>query len=427
MDKQNTLKGKVCFEGVGLHSGLAAKVEVLPLPADSGIIFERKDITSAPFKASVNAVLKSEKFLRRTCIGTDTVYIQTVEHLMAALYLAGIDNAKVDVWGEEIPGMDGSAKEFFDEFHKAGILEQDAPRKYICIKEPLFIEAGSRTITALPADELRISYTLQYDNPVIGTSCFTSAIGRGRGKAALEKIYEARTFCLEEEAKKLLEMGMGKGSNYANTLVVSQTEVVKNKLRCLDEFAKHKVLDLIGDLYLAGSVKANMIAVKSGHTATIQLLEKIMKTQSSIGEGGTLMIEDIMNILPHRFPFLLVDRITHLEKGKKATGIKSVTMNEHFFQGHFPSRPVMPGVLIIEAMAQVAGVAMLSCDEHKGKLAFFMAINNAKFRKPVVPGDQLRFEIEVVKARSKTGIVEAKAFVADDLVAEGELMFAFVD
>jgi len=427
MDKQNTLKSKVSFEGVGLHSGFPVKVEVSPLPADSGIVFERKDIASEPFKACVNAVLKSEKFLRRTCIGTEAVYIQTVEHIMAALYLAGIDNAKIDVWGEEIPGMDGSANEFFESFNKAGIVDQDAPRKYICIKEPLHIETGSRSITALPADELRISYTLQYDNPVIGTSCFASAINRGLDKAPLEKIYEARTFCLADEAKNLLGLGMGKGSNYTNTLVVSQTEVVKNKLRCQNEFAKHKVLDLIGDLYLAGPLKASIIAVKSGHTATIQLLEKITKAQNLTGEGGALRIEDIMKILPHRFPFLLVDRIIYLEKGKKATGIKSVTMNEHFFQGHFPGRPVMPGVLIVEAMAQVAGVTMLSCDEHKGKLAFFMAINNAKFRKPVVPGDQLRFEVEVVKARSKTGIVAAKAFVAEDLVAEGELMFAFVD
>jgi len=427
MDKQSTLKSKVCFEGIGLHSGSSVKVEVSPLPVGCGIIFERKDITSEPFKACVNAVLKSEKFLRRTCIGTEAVYIQTVEHLMAALYLAGIDNAKVDVWGEEIPGMDGSAKEFFDGFNKAGVIDQEAPRKYICIKEPLSVEMGSRSITALPADELKISYTLQYDNPVIGTSYFASTIGRGQEKAALEKIYEARTFCLADEAKNLLGLGMGKGSNYTNTLVVSQSEVVKNKLRCQNEFAKHKVLDLIGDLYLAGPVKASIIAVKSGHTATIQLLGNIMDQQNTIGEGGVLEIVDIMKILPHRYPFLLVDRIIHLEKGKKAVGIKSVTMNEHFFQGHFPGRPVMPGVLIVEAMAQVAGVTMLSCDEHRGKLAFFMAINNAKFRKPVVPGDQLRFEIEVIKARSKTGIVAAKAFVADGLVAESELMFAFVD
>jgi len=427
MDKQNTLGSKVSFEGVGLHSGTSAKVEVSSLPVNSGIVFERKDIASAPFKASLGAVLKSEKFLRRTCIGTEAAYIQTVEHLMAALYLSGIDNAKVDVWGEEIPGMDGSAKKFFDDFVAAGIVEQDAPRKYIYVKEPLFIETGTRFIMALPSDSLRISYTLQYDNPIIGTSCFTAAVNRGASNASLDKIYEARTFCLEEEAKRLLESGMGKGSNYDNTLVVSNSGVVKNKLRCDNEFAKHKVLDLIGDLYLAGSVKASIIAVKSGHTATIQLLGKIMSTQETVPEGKVLQVEDIMKILPHRHPFLLVDRITHLEKGKKATGIKGVTMNEHFFQGHFPGRPVMPGVLIVEAMAQVAGVVMLSCDEHRGKLAFFMAINNAKFRKPVVPGDQLRFEVEVIKARSKTGIVAGKAFVADDVVAEGELMFAFVE
>ena len=428
MANQCTIKEKVSFAGIGLHTGTQARVEVSPLGVDSGIVFERKDIPSAAFKASPDKVLDPVRFPRRTCVGSDTAPIQTIEHLMAALHLLGIDNVKVDIWGEEIPGLDGSAKLFADAFLKVGKLQQDAARKYIVVQRPIVIDDGSSSISAQPLDGLCVGYNLKYDNPVIGERYLEVMVDGDASRAATERIYEARTFCLEEEAKKLLAAGLGKGSNYNNTLVVSQMGVVNNSLRFDDEFARHKVMDLIGDLYLAGPIKAKIVAVKSGHAATIKLLEKIMQEQTSVSEGANkiMYVEDIMKIVPHRFPFLLVDRVIELEKGKRAVGIKNVTMNEHFFQGHFPSRPVMPGVLIIEALAQVACVTMFSCEEHRGKLAFFMAINNAKFRKPVVPGDQLRLEVEVGKVRSKTGMVNARALVDGAVVAEGELMFAFV-
>ncbi len=427
MPKQHTIADKVVLEGVGLHTGSKTKVEISPLEADRGVVFERKDVVSAPFRASLTTVLDPQKFRRRTCLGTPEVPIQTVEHLMAALHLLGIDNVKVDVWGEELPGLDGSAKAFAEAFLRVGKVEQAAERKYVTLKEPIFINDGMATIAAFPSDELRITYSLKYDNPVIGTGCLEVVVNGDSDIAARDRLYEARTFCLEEEAKNLLSLGLGKGSNYENTLVVSQNGIMNNRLRFPDEFVRHKMMDLIGDLYLAGPVKARVIAAKSGHTATIKLLEKLTAKANGTVPEGILSVEEIMKIIPHRFPFLLIDRIVELDKGKRAVGVKSVTMNEHFFQGHFPGRPVMPGVLIIEAMAQTAAVAVLSCEEHRGKLAFFMAVNNAKFRKPVVPGDQLRFEVEVVKTRSKTGIFNAKAYVAEALVAEGELMFAFVD
>ncbi|UCC94936.1 MAG: 3-hydroxyacyl-ACP dehydratase FabZ, partial [Candidatus Omnitrophota bacterium] len=228
------------------------------------------------------------------------------------------------------------------------------------------------------------------------------------------------------------------GSNYENTLVVSDEKIIKNKLRFPDEFIKHKVLDLVGDLYLVGSMKAHVIAVRSGHHLNIKLLGRLRRYKEKIASGGVgsktfyvpegkeLTSEEIMKILPHRYPFLLVDRIMNLEKGKRATGIKNVSINEHFFQGHFPARPVMPGVLLIEAMAQVGGVLMLACEEHKGKLAFFMAANNVKFRKTVEPGDQLVIEVVAGKVKSKTGVVYAKTSVDNKLVAEAELMFSLV-
>ncbi|MBU2043966.1 MAG: UDP-3-O-acyl-N-acetylglucosamine deacetylase [Candidatus Omnitrophica bacterium] len=436
MDNQRTLSGKVALEGIGLHTGIKAKLEMLPAPPDSGITFLRQDIDStALIKVSPYSVLNPDKFPRRTSVGTTSVYVHTVEHLMAAFHLLGIDNVQVNIWGEEVPGLDGSAKDFIEALQKVGLNQQDALRDRLLVKEPLWVEEGSSSIVVLPYNSCRISYVLSYDNPLIGSG-YVDIVLNGELK---NDLYTARTFCLENEVKSLLDMGLGKGANHKNTLVVSEKGVVDNKTRIPDEFAKHKILDLIGDLYLAGPIQGHIIAIRGGHSLNIKLIDKLRryreKTKSAgvssqtayVPKGTELNIEEIMKILPHRYPFLLVDRITYLDKGKKAVGIKSVTMNEYFFQGHFPGRPVMPGVLIVEAMAQVGGVLMLACPEHSGKLAYFMAANHIKFRKTVVPGDQLVIEVTVGKVRSKTGLVYTKAFVDNKVVAEAELMFALVE
>lgn len=436
MDKQCTIKSKVKFEGIGLHTGLESKIEILPAPANMGILFMRKDKPDLSIiKADVYSLSGADKFPRRTSVGANGVYVQTIEHLMAAFHLLGIDNVQINIWGEEIPGLDGSSKSFVEEIKKAGIQEQESRRNFLSIKEPLWVEQGDASIIILPYPQLRISYSLKYDNPFIGMDYLDIIVN----EQLESNIYESRTFCLEEEVKSLLDMGLGKGSNYYNTLVVSSDGILENKLRFPDEFVKHKVLDLIGDLYLVGPFKGHIIAIKSGHSLNISLLERLRrykeKTKTAgvasqlqyIPQGSELNTEEIMKILPHRYPFLLVDRIVNLEKGKKATGIKSVSMNEHFFQGHFPGKPVMPGVLIVEAMAQVGGVLMLACSEHRGKLAYFLAANNIKFRKTVEPGDQLIIEVTAGKIKSKTGTVYGKAYVKDKLVAESELMFALVE
>lgn len=436
IDRQRTINEKVLFEGTGLHTGVKTKVELLPAPANSGIIFLRKDIpASSLIKADLYSVISPEVFPRRTSVGTDGVYVHTIEHLMAALHILRVDNIQINIWGEEVPGMDGSAKVFVEEIKKAGLKEQDIYRNYLVVKEPVWVEDKSSSIVILPHPSLRISYALKYDNPLIGSS-YVDLVLNGE---VSDNLYEARTFCLEEEVKPLLDMGLGKGSNYENTLVVSQKGIIKNKLRFTDEFAKHKILDLIGDLYLVGPLKGCVVATRSGHSMNIKLLEKLRRYREKIfsgsvasqshfvPEGAELNAEEIMKVLPHRYPFLLVDRIVYLEKGKKAVGIKNVTINEQFFQGHFPAKPVMPGVLIVEAMAQVGGVLMLACEEHRGKLAYFMAANNVKFRRTVEPGDQLKIEVASEKVRSKTGTVKAKAFVNDKVVAEGDFMFALVD
>jgi UDP-3-O-[3-hydroxymyristoyl] N-acetylglucosamine deacetylase/3-hydroxyacyl-[acyl-carrier-protein] dehydratase len=435
MDKQRTIKEKISFDGVGLHSGQKTKIEILPAQANTGIIFVRQDAGGQVIKGDFCSLVAPEKFPRRTSIGANGIYIHTVEHLMAAFHLLKITDVQVNVWGEEIPGLDGSAKEFIEKIKSSGIVELDAIADCLVVKEPLWVEEGASSIVALPCPSLRISYALKYDNPTIGSGYVDLTIDGN----ATENVFEARTFCLEDEAKRLLESGLGKGANYDNTLVVSKDGVLKNKLRFPDEFTRHKVLDLLGDLYLAGPIKGYIIAIKSGHSLNMKLLEKLRRyKEKNVGagvgsqtmfvpNGNTLTSEEIMKLLPHRYPFLLVDKIVDMEKCKRAVGIKNVTMNEQFFQGHFPQRPVMPGVLIIEAMAQVGGVLMLASEENKGKLAYFMAANNAKFRKTVVPGDQLVIEVIAGKVRTKTGTVYAKAFVDNKVAAEAELMFALVD
>lgn len=435
MDKQKTISKGFALKGKGLHTGEVTELNFLPAAAGSGITFIKENINPPVLiKADFNSIGDLDKFPRRTVIGSGDNYIQTIEHLMAALSILGIDNLQINIKGNEIPGLDGSAKEFVEKIKEVGIKEQDAARDILTIKEPLWIEEGDSSIVLLPAGRLRISYGLDYSNPKIGSGFSDITLDEG----SLDKIYEARTFCLKDEVDSLLKIGLGKGADYKNTLVVSEEGVVDNELRFPDELIKHKMLDLIGDLYLAGPLKAHIVAVKSGHSLNIKLLEKLRRYKQQVKGAGVqsrsgyipkkseLNIEEIMKILPHRYPFLLVDRVVELEKGKRAVGIKNVSINEYFFQGHFPQKPVMPGVLLVEAMAQVGGVLMLACPEHRGKLAYFMAAEKVKFRKTVLPGDQLVMEVWTKKIRGRTGKVAAKTKVAGKVVAEAELMFSLV-
>ncbi len=434
-EKQKTIKSKFILEGKGLHTGEKTKVEFLPAPANTGIIFMRQD-KNPPIliKGEAHSVGDFEKFPRRTSVGAQNCYVQTVEHLMASLSIMGVDNVQINVWGSEIPGLDGSAKEFIEKMKEVGLTVQDSVRDIFSLKKSIWLEEGDASVAVFPSDKFRISYLLDYNNSSIGSG-FVDIVLDG---AAEDDFFQARTFCLQKEVKSLLEMGLGKGADHKNTLVVSEEGVINNKLRFPDEFTKHKVLDLVGDLYLAGPLRAHVVAVKSGHSLNIKLLDRIRRHKEKLkGAGvasvggyvpkeGELDAWEIMQILPHRYPFLLVDKIIDLERGKRAVGIKNVSVNEHFFQGHFPGKPVMPGVLLIEAMAQVGGVLMLACPEHRGKLAYFMAAEKVKFRKTVLPGDQLILEVKTKKIRSKTGKVIADAKVQGKVVAEAELMFSLV-
>jgi len=437
---QSTIRKEVELEGVGLHTGEKVKIRFKPLGPDSGIIFQRVDLAGKPtVQATVDNVIDISKSPRRTSIGSKEAEVHTIEHVMAVLSVLNIDNILIEINGPEVPGMDGSAFPFFETLEGAGIESQNVPRKSFQIREPIWLSEDDASIVIFPCQEFKISYLLSYDHhPYLKPQYLNFVINRD---TFVKEIAPARTFCLEEEAEVLKHQGLGRGADYENTLVVGEKGVIKNKLRFENEFARHKILDLIGDLYLLGyALRGHVIAIKSGHPLNLKLLHKIEQQRLRITEGAIrsvstnfelnknyLDINEIQKILPHRYPFLFVDKIIELEEDKRAVGIKNVSVNDYFFQGHFPGRPVMPGVLIIEAMAQVAGVLMLSKKENQGKLAYFMSIDKVKFRRTVLPGDQLILEAEVVKLKSKTGQVRTKAYVDSKVVAEAELMFALVE
>lgn len=436
MESQRTIRREVELEGVGLHSGEKVKIRLLPAESNSGISFIRTDLSGAPhIKANISNIMESSRRPRRTSLSCDSVEVHTIEHLMAALCGLMIDNVKIEISGPEVPGLDGSASPFVELIHKAGIEEQSALKKFFQAKEPIWLEENDTILAILPDLEFKISYMLSYDHPLLKAQ-YTSFVVTP--EVFEKEIAPSRTFCLETEAEELRKQGLGKGANLENTLLIGQRGVIKNKLRYDDEFARHKVSDLIGDLYLLGvPIKGHVIGVKSGHPLNIRLIQKIKQMEERVRDGGIkatspgivgtpLDINDIQKILPHRYPFLLIDRIMELEEDKHAVGVKNVTMNEFFFPGHFPNRPIMPGVLIIEALAQVAGVMMLNKRENLGKYAYFMSMDKVKFRKAVVPGDQLILETQVIRLKSKTVQVKAVATVNDNVVAEAELMFAIV-
>ncbi len=440
MEQQKTIKNVVELDGFGLHTGEKASIKFKPSLANTGINFQRVDLPGKPIiNVNPDSIIGVAQSPRRTSVGAGNAQIHTIEHVMASLSVLGIDNIMIEIDGAEIPGLDGSALPFLEALEKVGLQEQDGTsRKEYQIKEPIWIADGDTSLVILPSQEFKISYTLVYDHPYLKAQHLSFVINRDN---FVKEIASARTFCLEEEVQVLREHGLGRGADYENTIVVGDKGVLKNKLRFEDEFARHKILDLLGDLYVLGcQLKGHVIAIKSGHPLNIKLIDKINAQRMRYQEGGIksivsgvdvgqlpLDIGDIQKILPHRYPFLFVDKILEIEEDRRAVGIKNVSINDYFFTGHFPGRPVMPGVLIVEAMAQVAGVLMLSKKENQGKIAYFMSIDNVKFRRTVLPGDQLRLEVEVIRLKSRTGQVHTTAFVDSKPVAEADLMFSLVD
>ncbi len=435
--KQKTIRGTLTLEGIGLHTGKAVKITLKPAEENAGILFRRVDLPSSlDIKADFANIVVNKNIPRCTSLGKNGVMIHTVEHLMAVLSGLEIDNLLVEINEEELPGLDGSSVDFLTAIKKVGIQEQKALRSFFAVREPIWVEDRGSSVSIVPADDLKISYLLDYEHPFLDSQFFDVRLNPDSFE---KQVAMCRTFCLEDEADELKSKGLGKGANFQNTLVVGKKGVKENRLRFDNEFARHKVLDLIGDLYLLGRpLKGHIVAVKSGHHLNFELLKKIASQKEKYEAKPVsfptnpiakteLDISAIMKLLPHRYPFLFVDRIIEIEKGQRAVGLKNVTFNELFFQGHFPSRPVMPGVLMIEAMAQVGGVAVLAEGQNEGKVPIFMSVNNVKFRKIVSPGDQLVIEAVVLKKKSRMAQIHGEAKVQDQVVVEADMMFSYGD
>lgn len=463
-EKQKTIAKQVEYSGIGLHTGKNTKVTFLPAPIDYGVRFIRTDLNGKPeIPVSIEYVID---IIRGTTLGNNGVHIRTVEHLLAALAGLGVDNLIINLDSEEPPVGDGSALPFVQVLTEAGIVEQEAPKRYFELTEPIICEFSKETasvdlstkltspvIVALPASELIISYTIDYPHPLVRSQFARYVINPDN---FVKEIAAARTFCFEEDIAGLLAQGLLKGGSLENAVVVGKNKILNNNLRFSDEFVRHKILDLLGDLYLLGQpVRAHIIAIKAGHPSNVklvQLLQQAKKKKETIessvkktevkldtmvkgsesfvkkfNDKSGLDIQQIEEILPHRYPFLLVDRILELEEDKRAVGVKNVSINEEYFAGHFPKHPVMPGVLIIETMAQVAGVLLLSKPSTRGKIAYITTLNNCKFRRPVFPGDQLYCEARVVHLRQRSGKVKTFAYVDNKLVAEADITFTLME
>ncbi|MCC6670084.1 MAG: UDP-3-O-[3-hydroxymyristoyl] N-acetylglucosamine deacetylase [Planctomycetes bacterium] len=432
--QQRTLKSAAEFRGVGLHSGKEVQLVVKPAEPGNGISFVRTDLEGRPEIRVRPEHLKSRE--RRSCLNDNGAEIHTVEHLLASLWALGIDNAEVETNGEEVPGMDGSAQDFVAGLRAAGIAEQKAPKAVYAVKRPIHVQEGQASLIAIPGGgALSVDYHLDYPVGRNGSAVTRQTVAFRLSDETFEKeIALARTFVFENEVEGLVAAGLGKGANTQNTLVVGPAGVKENTLRCDDELARHKVLDLVGDLSILGvDLDAHLIATRSGHALNMKLVHRLreeMQREEELGdiqrESG-LEIRQILNLLPHRYPFLMIDRVIELEGYKRAVAIKNVTINEPYFQGHWPGQPIMPGVLQLEAMAQLAGVLLLRKLENTGKLAVLWSIDKVKLRGAVVPGDQLRIEVETIRAKPSLGQVEARCKVGGKLVAEAELKFTLID
>jgi UDP-3-O-[3-hydroxymyristoyl] N-acetylglucosamine deacetylase / 3-hydroxyacyl-[acyl-carrier-protein] dehydratase len=416
---RRTIAREAGLSGVGLHHGHACSLRFLPAEAGTGVRFRRTDLPNRPeTPAHVGVAVAAE---RRTQLGEGTDALHTVEHVLAAVVGLGIDDVMIEMDAAEPPIMDGSAEPFRVALAAAGIREHGGRADILRLAEPVRVVDGESVYVAHPAEHFDLEVRIDFSHPLIGEQ-------EGRWRVTPEsfsrELSPARTFGMLTWVEELRAKGLIQGASTENTIVLDDTAVVGSTLRWPDEFVRHKAMDVVGDLALAGMrVQARISATKPSHRGTVTLVrEMLAHAQPAQTEERVLEIEDIMKILPHRYPFLLVDRVIEMEEKKRIVGIKNVTINEPFFQGHFPGHPIMPGVLIVEAMAQVGGVLLMgTVDDPESKVVYFMSIDKIKFRKPVRPGDQLRFEVDIVQLRGNVCRIAGVAKVDGAVVCEAEM------
>lgn len=459
---QATVAKSATLTGVGLHTGSRASITFRPAPPDTGVVFIRADMEERPeIKADIDNVINID---RGTTIGADGARVNTVEHLLAAVHGLGIDNVYVEMDGPEPPVGDGSAVSFVEVLQEAGKKEQEAPRRYLEVDETITYSEPERGVdlVVLPSDRFRITFMVDYQNPALGTQ-YTSMYDLE--EEFVSEFAAARTFCFLGEVEDMAERDLIKGGTIENAVVIIDHDVTEEEFKKLrdnfdvpddaprrmgevmaggdfrwpNEPVRHKTLDLIGDFALLGMpLKAHVLAARSGHAANVAVVRKLrkfqerkeieLKYQTGKAEKGLLDPVAIQRIMPHRYPFLLVDRILELVPRERVVALKNVTINEEFFIGHFPGAPVMPGVLVVEAMAQTGGILLLqTIDDPDNSLVYFMGIDKVRFRRPVMPGDQLRLEAELLKRKGRTCKLLTRAYVDGQLVAEGELLASIQD
>ncbi|HTE46353.1 MAG TPA: bifunctional UDP-3-O-[3-hydroxymyristoyl] N-acetylglucosamine deacetylase/3-hydroxyacyl-ACP dehydratase [Gemmatimonadaceae bacterium] len=413
---RRTIAHAVSLEGIGLHLGAACQLSFRPAKSGAGIYFCRTDLAGAPVIPALaeHAVLTE----RRTQLGEDPVSVHTVEHVLAAVAGAEIDDLEIALNEAEPPIMDGSSAPFTEALKRAGVVEQAGTVQYLTVRRPLTLVDGESTYEVAPAFDLELNVVIDFPHPAIGRQqgCY-----RVTPDGFAKDLSPARTFGFVREVEALRAKGLIQGASLDNAVVLDENGVVGGTLRWPDEFLRHKALDVVGDLALAGArVRARVTTFKPSHRGTVRLVRAMQA--ASAKENSVLDIEEIMKVLPHRYPFLLVDRVLEIEDGKRIVGVKNVTINEPFFQGHFPGHPIMPGVLIIEAMAQVGGMLLMgSVPDRENKVVYFTSLNNVKWRRPVKPGDQLRFELELLQVRGMMCKMSGVAKVDGQIVAEAEM------
>lgn len=453
---KNTIAREVSYTGIGLHTGEVSTIRFKPAGKDEGIVFVRVDL---PGKPEIPAIIEHVVDISRgTTIGLNGATVGTIEHVLSAVKGMNLDNVRIEIDGPEAPVADGSALVFVNLLKEAGFVQQDSERVYFELDSAISFSSPEENVDVVivPSNELKVTFMIDYKHPYLGTQ-YTWL-------PSLD-VYEddfagARTFCFIKEILYLKEKGLIKGGSLDNALVIGEPNMSQeelqhlkdvldyheditvseegilnnNRLRYYNEFVRHKVVDLLGDIALLGvPIKGHILAARSGHKTNVELVKKLRQIQRKQElqkiyqkkESSEVVfdINAIMRIIPHRYPFLLVDKIVDFVPNESIVGIKNVTMNEEFFQGHFPGHPIMPGVLILEAMAQAGGIMLLNNLEHpEDYVAYFASIDKVKFRKPVLPGDTLRFEMKVMSLKRNLSKMRGEAYVGNDLVAEGEFM-----